>query len=303
MDKQTARFGRLAMVAMGAFLSGCIGGKVGDLRMESESVELGGAESAHVELEIGVGELRVSGGAKKLLEADFLYNVASWRPEVRYEVDGRQGRLSIKQPHKEGSLGNTRNEWNLALNNQIPMDLKIEAVVGKSNFDLGDLSLTRLDVQTGVGEATLDLIGDWKRNLDASIKGVIGQLTLRLPGRVGVHVEAQKGIGSIQVSGLKKEGDAYVNEAFQNSKVKLNFQIQAGIGEIRLEQATLKLLQSTALSISSATDIGDALMRYSRCRDRLKTHLGGSDGSPTIFEIKSLAADRCGGGTCLTRKG
>ena len=236
MDKQTARFGRLAMVAMGAFLSGCIGCKVGDLRMESESVELGGAESAHVELEIGVGELRVSGGAKKLLEADFLYNVASWRPEVRYEVDGRQGRLSIKQPHKEGSLGNTRNEWNLALNNQIPMDLKIEAGVGKSNFDLGDLSLTRLDVQTGVGEATLDLIGDWKRNLDASIKGGIGQLTLRLPGRVGVHVEAQKGIGSIQVSGLKKEGDAYVNEAFQNSKVKLNFQIQAGIGEIRLEQ-------------------------------------------------------------------
>src|SRR5947208_3595435 len=232
MDKQTARFGRLAMVAMGAFLSGCIGGKVGDLRMESESVELGGAESAHVELEIGVGELRVSGGAKKLLEADFLYNVASWRPEVRYEVDGRQGRLSIKQPHKEGSLGNTRNEWNLALNNQIPMDLKIEAGVGKSNFDLGDLSLTMLDVQTGVGEATLDLIGDWKRNLDASIKGGIGQLTLRLPGRVGVHVEAQKGIGSIQVSGLKKEGDAYVNEAFQNSKVKLNFQIQAGIGEI-----------------------------------------------------------------------
>src|SRR5205809_6504395 len=163
MDKQTARFGRLAMVAMGAFLSGCIGGKVGDLRMESESVELGGAQSARVELKIGVGELRVSGGAKKLLEADFLYNVASWKPEVKYEVAGRQGRLSIKQPQEGvGPMGNTRNEWNLTLNNQVPMDLRIEAGVGKSNFELGDLSLTRLDVQTGVGEATLDLIGDWK---------------------------------------------------------------------------------------------------------------------------------------------
>ena len=237
MGKQIAgRIGPLTILAVGVLLSGCAGGKVGDLRMESQSVELGGAESAQVELHMGVGELKVSGGGKKLLEADFLYNVASWRPEVKYEVSGRQGRLSVKQPPQGvGPIGNTRNEWNLALNSQLPIDLKIEAGVGKSNFELGDLALTRLDVQTGVGEATLDLIGDWKRDLDANIRGGIGQVTLRLPSKVGVHVEAQKGIGNIQVSGLKKEGNAYVNDAFRNSKVTLNFEIQAGIGEIRLE--------------------------------------------------------------------
>src|SRR6266480_4783372 len=148
MNKQIARrIGRLTLLAAGLLLGGCAGGKVGELRMESESVELGGAQSARVELKIGVGELRVSGGAKKLLEADFLYNVASWKPEVKYEVAGRQGRLSIKQPQEGvGPMGNTRNEWNLTLNNQVPMDLRIEAGVGKSNFELGDLSLTRLDV-------------------------------------------------------------------------------------------------------------------------------------------------------------
>jgi predicted membrane protein len=115
------------------------------------------------------------------------------------------------------------------------MDLKIECGVGKSNFELGGLTLTGLDVQTGVGETTLDLIGDWKRDLHASVKGGIGQVTLRLPDKIGVRVQAQKAIGSIQATGLRKENDAYVNDAFGKSQVTLHLHIQTGIGEIRLE--------------------------------------------------------------------
>jgi N-terminal domain of toast_rack, DUF2154 len=215
---------------------GCGQSKVGDLKMESRSVDLGGAESVRVELRIGVGELRVSGGAKKLLEADFLYNVSQWKPVVKYDVNGGQGVLSIVQPSfGSNGMGNTRNEWNLSLSDAVPMDLKIECGVGKSNFELGGLMLTGLDVQSGVGEATLDLIGDWKRDLHASVKGGIGQLTLRLPDKIGVHVQAEKAIGSIHATGLRKEDNAYVNDAFGKSKVTLHLHIQTGIGEIRLE--------------------------------------------------------------------
>jgi len=219
-----------------ALCCACFQGKVGDLKMESKSVELGGAETVSVELKIGVGELRVSGGTKKLLEADFVYNVPPWKPEVKYEVRGGHGLLSIKQPtFGSNAMGNTRNEWNLSLNDAVPMDLKIECGVGKSNFELGGLMLTGLDVQTGVGETTLDLIGDWKRDLRANVKGGIGQLTLRVPDKIGVRVQAEKAIGSIHSTGLRKEDKAYVNDAFGKSKVTLDFHIQAGIGEIRLE--------------------------------------------------------------------
>ena len=219
-----------------ALCCACFQAKVGDLKMESKSVELGRAETVSVELKIGVGELRVSGGAKKLLEADFLYNVPPWKPEVKYEVQGSQGLLSIKQPNfGSNAIGNTRNEWNLSLNDAVPMDLKIECGVGKSNFELGGLMLTGLDVQTGVGETTLDLIGDWKRDLRATVKGGIGELTLRVPDKIGVRVQAEKAIGSIHSTGLRKEDNAYVNDAFGKSKVTLDFHIQAGIGEIRLE--------------------------------------------------------------------
>src|SRR3954452_12405636 len=86
-----------AMLVVLFFADGCVGEKPGNLRTESESIELGAAKSAQVEIKIGVGELRVNGGAKKLLEADFLYNIARWKPEVTYGISGDQGRLMVKQ--------------------------------------------------------------------------------------------------------------------------------------------------------------------------------------------------------------
>ena len=61
---------------------------VGETQIDPQSVELGKAKSADVELHIGVGQLRLAGGAKKLLEGEFVYNVARWKPEVKYEDFG-----------------------------------------------------------------------------------------------------------------------------------------------------------------------------------------------------------------------
>src|SRR5712691_3921933 len=74
------------------WLSGCFyshdseGGSF--LRTESLTVDLGGAETVHVELKMGAGDLIVNGGAQKLMEASFPYDRRSWRPDVRYQVSG-----------------------------------------------------------------------------------------------------------------------------------------------------------------------------------------------------------------------
>ena len=220
-----------------SLMAGCIPAKIGETKIESESLELKGAKKVRAELKIVVGELRISGGAKKLLEADFIYNVPSFKPQVKYEVQGDEGVLTVRQPETSRSGGSgARNEWNLTLNDKVPLDLRVECGVGTSNFELGSLSLENLDIQTGVGDTTVELLGDWKKDLHASIKGGVGKATLRLPGNVGVHVESEKGIGSVSARGLKKEGNTYTNEAYGKSKVTMNIQVQAGIGEIQLEQ-------------------------------------------------------------------
>jgi hypothetical protein len=188
------------------------------------------------ELDIGAGELHVSGGAKPLLDADFIYNVPQWKPEVSYEVQGEDGKLRIRQPKVEGlPRGDSKYKWTLSFNSQVRLELSVELGAGKSTLLLGDLSLTKLEVKTGVGETTIDLNGEWQRDLNARIEGGIGQLNVELPRDTAVEVEAEKGIGTVRVDGLRHDGKRYVNDAFGNKTPTLRIHIEAGIGEIRLK--------------------------------------------------------------------
>ncbi len=250
--------GLLIITASLVFSSGCI--EVGKLKTESKKVELGGAESVRGEIKMCAGELKIARDADSLLNADFTYNVNDWGPELNYRVNGSEGRLIIQQPHCDGviSTSNVRNDWDIHLNSGVPLALSIDMGAGKSDMRLGSLNLTALDIRMGAGDArvdlsssqslnslnmkmgagnaVVDLTGAWKRNLSANINGGVGRLTLRLPRDVGVRVDAHSGLGKINPDGLKRDGDAYVNEAFGRSDIALNINIEAGVGDIRLER-------------------------------------------------------------------
>jgi hypothetical protein len=49
-----------------------------------------------------------------------------------------------------------------------------------------------------------------------------------------VIAHASGGIGSIDVSGLKHEGDTYTNEAYGKSPATIHLKVEGGIGQITL---------------------------------------------------------------------
>jgi hypothetical protein len=233
--------------------------ETGDLVKLTRSVDLGYAKSVDARIEMGVGKLTVSGGSQNVMDAEFTYNVAEWKPEVSYGEADERGTLRVRQPggHGLGLGGRVRNEWDIQLNADIPMDLEVELGAGTGRLELGDLSLMDLritagagevevlltgqpevddlEVQVGAGDVTVDLSGEWTDDLDAEIKGGVGRLTLRLPTDVGVRVDADKGIGKVRAHGLRRKGGAYVNEAYGVSDVTLRIDCAAGVGSIILE--------------------------------------------------------------------
>jgi uncharacterized protein DUF2154 len=224
------------LIAAAVFVSSCGTQAVGELQRETQTVDLGNAQSASVELRIGAGELNVSGGADALMEADFVYNVAEWKPEVTYEVSGETGTLSVEQGEGEGvPTGDARNEWEVRFNDEVPTDLQVQMGAGESDLDLDSLTLRDLDLSMGAGETTVDLTGDYAQDLEASIEGGVGQATVLLPGEVGVRVDAQGGLGEINAEGLQREGDSYVNDAYGDTEVTLDVDVRGGVGRINLE--------------------------------------------------------------------
>ncbi len=224
-------------VTAALFMGGCQTQEVGDLQRESRSIQLENAQSVRADLRMGAGELNVSGGADALMEGDFSYNVADWKPEVDYNVSGDTGELIVEQGSSEGvPLGaDARNEWDVRLSDEVPTNLVVEMGAGESDLDLDSLTLTGLTLHMGAGTTTVDLTGDYGRDFDASIEGGVGEATVVLPSEVGVRVRAEGGLGKINAKGLRREGDSYVNDAYGDSEVTLDIDVQGGVGQINLE--------------------------------------------------------------------
>jgi len=85
-------------------------------------------------------------------------------------------------------------------------------------------------------QVELDLTGPRESDLDVTVKGGVGQATIRLPRDVGVRAHAAGGIGSIDAEGLKKDGSDYTNEMWGKTPHKITLDVQGGIGSIELVQ-------------------------------------------------------------------
>lgn len=229
--------GYLNVLVLAALLAGLFGAcvEVGELEEDVHSIPLDGVESLKVELDMGAGELNLHGGATDLMEGSFVYNVEEWKPEIDYYVSEGKALLEIEQGRNSGiPMGDSENEWNISLNERIPMDVKLDLGAGETNLDFQGLLLNSLVVDMGVGELTLDLSGERTQSVDVNIEGGIGSATLYLPQQFGVRVNVEKGIGSVDSYGFHKEGHIYTNDSFGKTGVSVEVNIEAGIGSVDL---------------------------------------------------------------------
>jgi len=202
----------------------------------AQTVDLQGAKSAHAKLQMGAGQLTINGGSSHALEGDFNFSGTFDEPRVEYSVAGGVGQITISQASQSVHFGNSRNDWNLHFSKDLPLELRVDMGAGQGNLHFRDVPLTRLDLNMGAGQVDVDLTGDRKTDVTADIEGGVGQANIRLPKNVGVIAHASGGIGSIEVHGLKHDGDSYTNDAYGKSPATIHLKVEGGIGEIVLTQ-------------------------------------------------------------------
>src|SRR5271168_4915314 len=169
---------RPALLALAAFATGgCVINveRAGPLDHDRQSIDLDKAEMVRAEFKMGAGELTVEGGSPKLIDADFSYNIASWKPSIKYTSSGFRGNLTVEQPHMAHAGGKVKYRWDLRLNDQVPMDVVTELGAGEARMNLGGLNLRSVQVHMGVGEVRLDLRGKPSRDYSVAINGGVGQ--------------------------------------------------------------------------------------------------------------------------------
>lgn len=213
-----------------------------------ETVALGPARAARVEIALDAGHLRVAGGSLAgtgrpiprgdLVWSEFTAGADAAPPAISYDVVGDIGHLTIDQTYGHGFAWPWEHHdarWDVALNPTVPTDLHIELGTGECDVHLGGLTLTDLAVSLGAGEATFDFTGDWRDDLAATIESGAGELTILVPRDLGVRIDIEQGAGSIEAGDFTETAHGYVNEAHGQTPVTLDLEIEQGAGEIQLK--------------------------------------------------------------------
>lgn len=238
--------GRMRLIAVLALASalmtaaGCVRVElpVPDYETTTERVDAGGATELQAEIDMGAGDLDITGDATGAMEATFEFGPESLEPKVDYTVDSGRGRLSVSTPAKVDlrPLRDMHYVWDVALASGLPLDLSVQMGAGRADIDLRGTDLRRLQMDLGAGDATVDLSGGWVHDADVWITTGAGELTVRVPADVGIRLRGHKdGIGEFNAEGFRADGDALVNDAYDDADVRFELTLVRGVGTVNVE--------------------------------------------------------------------
>ena len=92
-----------------------------------------------------------------------------------------------------------------------------------------------MDLDSGVASLTI-VLGD-KHDLDFSIDSGASSIDLIIPSGVGLRIDMDSGLTSTNIEdlGLIDTGDYYITPNFDSADVKINLDIDMGVGKINFE--------------------------------------------------------------------
>lgn len=179
------------------------------------SIHLGKGDRGEMDLELGTGvpmDLKLDFGA---VRADVDLGGLSLT-DLRLSTGASDARVDVSRP------------------NPVRMG-RAELQVGAADFTarhLGNLNTERIAVSAGVGDVTLEFTGEWRRDARVSVDMGLGSLRLRFPEGLGVKLEKDTFLTSLDAQGLVKRGDAYYSTNWDDADRRIVVQVDAAFGSI-----------------------------------------------------------------------
>ena len=100
----------------------------------------------------------------------------------------------------------------------------------------GNAATERILATVGVGSLSLDLGGEWSRDIDVDANVALGELSVRVPPDVGVRIDASTFLVEFEKSGLSKRGDAWVTPDFDAAKRHVRIRMRGAFGSFELSR-------------------------------------------------------------------
>ncbi len=208
-----------------------------DAEIQPLSIPLEGTNEAEIVLKHGAGRIHLNAlqTPGELLSGSFSGGV-----EKKY-TPGAFARLELTPPvdgvwafpfigSRSGYI------WNIGLNRDIPIRLKIEAGAGEAVLDLSDLLIKDLRIDTGASSTDVTLPSR-AGSTQATIKAGAASVKVRVPQGVAAIIHMDTGLTGIQVDTARfpnTGGSNYRSADYDSAQNRVDIRVEAGVGSIEI---------------------------------------------------------------------
>ena len=205
----------------------------GNVEEERVAIDLQGASQAALKLSHGAGRLVLGSGAVsgQLLTGTFAGGVKQHAHRSGDRLDAHiEARPFVFPPFFGGWQGL---EWNINLNRDVPLALKLETGASQSELDLRDLKVTDLKVSTGASKTDLTLPANAGSTM---VKVELGaaSLDMLVPQGVAARIRAEHGAAAIEIDTARfpYSNGIYEFADYSSAQNKADIKIEAGAGKV-----------------------------------------------------------------------
>jgi hypothetical protein len=205
----------------------------GNAEEEQVAIDLQGANQASLKLSHGAGRLVLGSGAAsgQLLNGTFAGGVRQHAHRSGDRLDAHiEARPFVFPPFFGGWQGL---EWNINLNRDVPLALKLETGASQSELDLRDLKITDLKVSTGASKTDLTLPASAGAT---TVKVELGaaSLDMLVPQGVAARIRAEHGAAAIEIDTTRfpYSNGIYESADYSTAQNKADIKIEAGAGKV-----------------------------------------------------------------------
>ncbi|MGZ6347197.1 MAG: LiaI-LiaF-like domain-containing protein [Anaerolineales bacterium] len=226
-------FWPLLIIAFGVWLIAGFFARNRPVEGEKVSIPLEGAASAYIKLDHGAGRLSVHSGASpnEIINGTFGngLNYKSHLEGSRIDV-----KLRTAQQFWAWWPGESM-DWDIHLNRDIPLNLKIDSGASASILDLSDLKVSNLDIDTGASSTDLTL-PTLAENMHVDVDTGASSLKINIPTGVAASIRVKSGIAAVNVNPRfpRQDGGLYQSSDYAISTNRVDITIDAGVGSIEI---------------------------------------------------------------------
>jgi hypothetical protein len=199
---------------------------------ETRSIDLRGAREASLRLNYGAGRLKLAAGAPagKFLTGNFS---GSLDEKSVLSGDRLDVRLNMGPFPFFPLIGGGSFEWDMQLNRDVPISLRVEMGAAESDFDLRDLQVTDLRLNTGASKTNLTLPAK-AGTMTVKVELGAASLDIALPDGVAGRIRVEQGITAIEVDTDRYPyaNGIYESADYSSAQNRADILIQAGAGRV-----------------------------------------------------------------------